>query len=225
MKKNVNKDIVENKENKASERPNEAENLKQITYCNDGKYRWVYEFNMWRNPSILLTVLKIFAYIILGFGVIDICFGLYQGNGLNSFIYTLQTLLIMAAIFFVLTLMGYAVVAARYKGKYVVLFEMDENGILHRQMKDQVKKASALGFITSLAGIAAGNPTTIGAGLLAATKTSSYSTFSSVRSVKAYRCFHLIKVNEPFCKNQIYVDEDFDFVCNYIRSRCPKAKK
>ena len=67
MKKNVNKDIVENKGNKASERPKEADNLKQITYCNDGKYRWVYEFNMWRNPSILLTVLKIFAYIIFTF--------------------------------------------------------------------------------------------------------------------------------------------------------------
>ena len=106
----------------------------------------------------------------------------------------------------------------------MVLFEMDENGILHRQMQKQVKKAELLGFITAMVGILAKRPTTVGAGLLAATKTSSYSTFSAVRSVKAYRYWHLIKVNEPFCLNQVYVDEDFDFVYNYIRSHCPKVK-
>lgn len=81
-----------------------------------------------------------------------------------------------------------------------------------------------VGWISAFAALAAGKPTAAGSGLLSATKTSSYSTFSAVRRVKAYPRRHLIKVNEPFCKNQIYVDDDFEFVYTYICSHCPKAK-
>ena len=83
----------------------------------------------------------------------------------------------------------------------------------------------ALGKLLILAGLANGNLTSVGVGINTATKTSSYSEFASVRSVKPQRRYHLIKVNEPFCKNQIYLeDEDFDFVYNYIITRCPKVK-
>ena len=40
----------------------EPTKLKQIELCADGKYRWAYEYDMLRNPSILFVVLKIFAY-------------------------------------------------------------------------------------------------------------------------------------------------------------------
>ena len=36
----------------------------EVRLCNDGKYRWVYEMNMITNPTIFLTVYKIFFYII-----------------------------------------------------------------------------------------------------------------------------------------------------------------
>ena len=111
-----------------------------------------------------------------------------------------------------------------YGGKYVVMFEMDDEGILHRQFQKEVEKVKALAWISALAAIASGNPTAAGTGILVATKTSSYSSFSAVRSVKAYPRRHLIKVNEPFCKNQIYVDDDFEFVYNFICNHCPKAK-
>ena len=92
-------------------------------------------------------------------------------------------------------------------------------------MPRQVKKAEVIGFITVLVGAMAKNPTTMGAGLLAASKSRSSSEFANVRRVKAYRKRNLIKVNQLFNKNQVYVaDEDFDFVYNFIKSRCPKAK-
>ena len=47
--------------------------LEQTTYkgervrlCTDGKYRWTWPMNMYKNPLVLLTVLKIFGII---FGV------------------------------------------------------------------------------------------------------------------------------------------------------------
>ena len=56
-------------------------------------------------------------------------------------------------------------------------------------------------------------------------KTKSTSEFVHVRRVKARRRFNLIKVNQLFDKNQVYVaDEDFDFVYNFIKSRCINAK-
>ncbi len=62
--------------------------------------------------------------------------------------------------------------------------------------------------------------------MLAATHTSSQSSFDAATSVKAHKKMNLIKVNEPLCKNQVYVDdEDFDFVYDYIISHCPKLKK
>jgi len=201
-----------------------APGLKQIELCADGKYRWIYEFNMLKNPTIFFTVLNVFGVAILIEMIIIIIIGLVNGDVLESLKLAGQVAGVMLGIFIVLSIPAYLIVAARYNWKYVVLFEMDHEGIMHRQMKDQVKKAQAMGWITALAGLVAGRPSTVGAGILSATKTSSYSTFSVVRSVKPYRRRHVIKVNEPFCLNQVYVDEDFDFVLDFIRSHCPKAK-
>jgi hypothetical protein len=38
--------------------------LRQVTLCADGKYRWAYEFNLYTNPTVLFVVFKIFAVII-----------------------------------------------------------------------------------------------------------------------------------------------------------------
>ena len=131
---------------------------------------------------------------------------------------------IMIGIFFVLTVIGVLITAA-ILGKYVVLFEMDEKEVTHIQMPRQVKKAEVIGLITALVGAMAKSPTTMGAGMLATAKTKSTSEFVNVRRVKARRRFNLIKVNQLFDKNQVYVaDEDFDFVYNFIKSRCINAK-
>ena len=92
-------------------------------------------------------------------------------------------------------------------------------------MPKTVKKAEAIGLITALVGLAAKNPTTVGAGMLSASRSTSTSVFANVRRVKARRRMNLIKVNQLLFKNQVYVpDEDYDFVYDYIKSHCPKAK-
>ena len=193
---------------------------KEIRLCMDGKYRWVYELNMLTNPTIFWTVLKILGGIWLVLYVFMLSLGDFSSfwDAFRIFAY------IMAGIV-ALSLMGYLVVVAMYRGKYVVLFEMDEKEVSHIQMPRQYQKAQVLGAITALAGMASGKPSTAGAGILAATRNSSTSVFANVRKVKARRRLHLIKVNQLLNKNQVYVpDEDFDFVYDFIKSRCPNAK-
>ena len=196
---------------------------KEIRLCSDGKYRWVYEMNMLKNPTIFFTVLKV---MMISVGIVWL-FGLVIGLGdmsLDYFLFWTKLSGIMLGIFVVLTIIGVLITAA-VLGKYVVLFEMDENEVTHIQMPRQVKKAEVIGFITVLVGAMAKNPTTMGTGMLAASKTKSTSVFANVRRVKARRRFNLIKVNQLLDKNQVYVaDEDFDFVYNFIKSRCINAK-
>ena len=142
---------------------------KEVKLCEDGKYRWVYEMNMITNPTIFLTVFKIFFWIIL----------------------------IMWAVF----------------GLILYVFPGDWEGLWG------MTKAA-------LVGMASGRPTAAGAGLLAASKNSSTSEFKLVKRVKAHRRLHVIKVNQLLNKNQVYVpDGDFDFVYDYIKSRCVNARK
>ena len=196
---------------------------KEVRFCSDGKYRWVYEMNLLKNPTIFFTVLKV---MMISIGIVWL-FGLIIGLGdmsLDYFLFWTKLSGIMLGIFVVLTIIGVLITAA-ILGKYVVLFEMDEKEVVHIQMPRQVKKAEVIGFITVLVGAMAKNPTTMGTGLLAASKSRSSSEFANVRRVKAYRKRNLIKVNQLFNKNQVYVaDEDFDFVYNFIKSRCINAK-
>ena len=196
---------------------------KEVRLCSDGKYRWVYEMNLLKNPTIFFTVLKV---MMISIGIVWL-FGLVIGLGdmsLDYFLFWTKLTGIMIGMFFVLTIIGVLITAA-VLGKYVVLFEMDENEVTHIQMPRQVKKAEVIGLITALVGAMAKSPTTMGAGVLATAKTKSTSEFVNVRRVKARRRFNLIKVNQLFDKNQVYVaDEDFDFVYNFIKSRCINAK-
>ena len=199
---------------------------KEVRLCADGKYRWAYEMHLLKNPTIFLTVLKIMLIAIGIVWVFGLVVGLFQGDlDMDYFLFWTRLSGIMIGIFFGLAILAMLVVAAIFNGKYVVLFEMDEKQVTHIQMPRQVKKAEVIGLITALVGLAAKNPTTIGTGLLSTAKSKSTSEFANVRWVKSRRWRNLIKVNQLLNKNQVYVaDEDFDFVYDYIKSRCINAK-
>ena len=193
-----------------------------------GTYRWVYEFNLLTNPTILLTVLKVFIGIVACLGVFMLVLlvpDLVQGYADPSdIIGTLRMTGLLALIFIVLTIVGYAIYALMNGGKYCVLFTMDDEGVTHKQLPREFKKSQVVAGLNVLAGLVAGNLSQMGMGILTATHDTTVSTFSSVRSVKGSRALHVIKVNEPLAKNQVYVEPgDYDFVFGYIRDHCPNA--
>ena len=199
-----------------------SENIKK---GDDGTYRWVYEFDMLKNPIILLTVLKIFLIVLVGMWVV---FGLFRiGNDgfIGAFAAQTKELLIPAAILFGLSIAAYIILACIYGWKYCVLFEMNETGIRHIQMEKQYKKAQALGWLTAMAGAAAGKPGAAGTGLLAATKNEQATEFGKVNRMRVFRAFHTIKLDALLNHNQIYAEpEDYEFVLDYISKRIPKSK-
>lgn len=195
-----------------------------IRLCPDGFYRWVYEFSMLKNPTILFTIWKVLgigfaaAYLISTIATL----GQTHLDRLAVILNNTRMFAILALVFAVISVAAYLIVAASYGWKYMVLFEMNENEVRHIQMKEQFEKAQALGWLTAMA---AGSLSMKGAGLLAATKDRSVSEFRNVRNVKANRRRHVIYVNQTLNKNQIYAeDADFDFVERFILDRCAKAK-
>ena len=184
----------------------------------DGKYRWSYDLNMYKNPVILLTVIKVVSIAVGAVWLFAVLISSGdRGYWWEGFLKMLKIFVFIELGACVLGAIAYLILAACYGGKYCVEFEMDENGVRHTQTASQAKKAGALGFLTVLAGAAAKNPTAMGAGMLSGSKTSSYSEFSKVRKVRAYPALNVIKLNAPLNRNQVYAEkEDFDFVRGFI---------
>ena len=198
-----------------------SENIKK---GDDGTYRWVYEFNMLKNPIILLSLQKMFLFILVGMWVVFGIFKIENEGLVGAFVAQTKELLIPAVVLFVLSILGYVLLSCIYGWKYCVLFEMNETGIRHIQMKKEYKKAQALGWLTSMMGIVAGKPGMVGTGLLAATKNEQTTEFRIVKRMRAFRAFHTIKLDGLLNHNQIYAQpEDYEFVLDYISSRIPKG--
>lgn len=193
---------------------------RNITRGEDGVYRWVYELNLYTNPTILFLIWKIFGFLCLGMWILMVLMDIGDSDfWWGGFFDVTRVCLLFTLGFLLLCLVGYLVYAMMMGGKYCVLFEMDEKGVNHIQMAPQVKKAEAIGLLTMLIGAAAGKPGVVGTGLLAGARTSLYSSFDTLKSVEPFPRRNLIKVNELLSKNQVYAeDEDFPFVLDFIRS-------
>lgn len=196
----------------------------RVKLCSDGKYHWTVPVNLLKNPTAYFTVCKIFG-IIGGIAFLTAYIGPAFRGDFAVIGHELKYWGIAVLVFLLISALAYLIVAAVYKGKYIVKFTMDENGILHEQVEAQKKKAQVLGGVLGAAGALRGNPAQAGQGALVAAHTSLSSDFSKVRKVKASPRFSTIRVNEPTAKNQVYTaPEDYDFVLDYIRSHCSNAE-
>lgn len=209
--------VTENKQKEIS--------VERVTLCADGKYRWVYEYPMMKNPALLFTIIKVLCLCAAAPALVVFFSTIADEGFIETFLVTLKVFGVTASIIVVLSLISYVILAASYGWKYVVVFEMDEEGIEHIQQQKQFEKAQVMGIVAALVGVATKNHGATSAGLVSASHSSIYSRFTVVKKIKGDRHRNVIKVNSLFAKNQIYVmEEDYEFVWHYITSRCPKAK-
>lgn len=199
----------------------------RVMLCKDGKYRWIHEVNMFKNPSILLDVWKVLGItmliVIVIVGFILVISGDLDVDGMLGMG---KAMLITAAIMAVLSIIGYLVYALIAGGKYIVLFTLDEKEVVHQQMPRSAKKGQIIGDLAILAGLATGRMGTIGTGMLAKSRTSMPTTLSDVKRLTPCPRMNMIKVNETLSKNRVYVcKEDFFLVYNFLCEHCMNAKK
>ena len=160
-------------------------NKTHIVQGQDGVYRWVYELPMLANPSMLFTMWKVMGIALCVPTLLMLVLGLMKGQGLQAVTFALQIMLLSLCGILALSLPAYLIVAARYDWKYAMRFAMDERGIRITPAKVviigwQLRLAAAWGSFDR------------------------YTEFSQVKSIRVYPRYHLIKVNAPLRKNQVY---------------------
>lgn len=191
-----------------------------IQLCSDGVYRWFYSFDMLKNPTLLFTILNAMALTIailfLGVGIID----LIVGNDF-PFSFKIMFFILLGALF--MGLLAYGILALLWGGSYLVTFEMDEKGVLHKQLPRQAKKVQNAALVGLLMANSIGQVSAAAAALQSGEK---YSSFSSLRTVKVWRRRDTIKLNALLDRNQVYaLPEDYDFVMDYILAHVPERVK
>ena len=203
----------------------EVNERSRVTLCNDGKYRWIYEFEMLKNFSILFQVFKVALLCALAPFLVVFLTELFSGRFVEGFLASAKVFFLVAGIMLVLSFIAYIILAFIYGFKYIVLFVMDEDEVEHIMQDKQATKAMLLGYIEALVGSLSKDPGMMGGGLLVSSHTSITSLFINVRKVIGIRSRNLIMVNGLFTRNQVYVeDEDYDFVFTYIAEHCMNAK-
>lgn len=192
----------------------------------DGVYRWTYEYSLFKRPGIFFLIWKIFFFITLGIFLFMMILTAAEGDmdgerALDMLKYFGIGLLGMTA----LVGISYLIYAAINGGKYIVVFEMDENGVIHRQIDRQARKMEKVADAAFFLGALTGNRGAMAAGLNQSTEM--YTAFASVGRLRAYPRKHLIKLREALSHNQVFAyPEDYDFVLRYMLDRVPdKAKK
>lgn len=204
------------------EEEEEPEVTNDIFQDKRGKFLWISEVPMMKSFFLLFEVWKVIGFSALIILLFSLVIGLLTGGGLDVFLGSIGAVGIAFAIIFVLSIPSYWIVTKANNGVYTVLFEMDDSGIDHIQIKTE--KAKALDILTMFVGGMAKSKTATAAGLLSATGGSLYSRFSSVKKIRAYPDKGLITLNGPLFRNQVYVDEEcFEYVFDYIKRRCPDA--
>ena len=198
--------------------------MERVQQCGDGKHRWIYRMSTLKNPTMMIRMGKILGVTLLVVYIVAQLASLI-GEGEKPFLQTVEMLTPAILIILAVYIVSYLLWVLLCGGTYVCAFEMDDAGILHAQGQNKTEKQKLIEQMTVLLGAASPVIGILGGGLMASVNSSWKSSFFAVTSLKARRRYNAIYLNEPGCKNIIYVDDrDFDFVWSYIKARCDKAK-
>ncbi|CQR74102.1 hypothetical protein SOV_22210 [Sporomusa ovata DSM 2662] len=188
-----------------------------------GTYRWLVEINLLKDSTIPLTVWKILLLCGLLPLVLMIILAIVEGNLTENLVSIFSLFGLVAAIMTALVAIGYYLVFIPIRGvRYPVVFEMDKKGISHIQMPKKQDNTELLAWLGILAGALAGNPTVVGANLLATSRKQLYTEFNKVLKIQVDRRKKIIKlIASDMTRNLIYSSqEDFEFVQEWILKHC-----
>ena len=99
--------------------------------CDDGVYRWVYVYDLWKNYTVILEIEKFFILACMGIMIILGLLEIPEKGLLKRLLSSAQEAGVILAVFTVLLLISYPIYCFLSNGKYCVLFEMDDKSIMH----------------------------------------------------------------------------------------------
>lgn len=196
--------------------------LNSVFLEEDGTYNWIYCMKLLKNLSMLKFVTKViaFCYALM----VIIIFVLTRGSG--SILWLLGILGLCFAGVILIILFSFWLMDKIFKGSYMLIYEMNDEGIIFSQTTDQAQITRAIAATSAAVNAAGGNVGGVIAGTGLAMRPNSFpAAFSKVRSVKGIRRENLIWVNSFLQYLQVYVpDGAYDFVWEYITTRCVNAR-
>ena len=216
----------------------------RVALCLDGMYRWVYEVDMSQNRDLMFSFWKVLAKV----GCLPAAWVALREwpNSCFTALWTgAMTLGLAWSIAWILARLAYGIMTALYKGKYVILFEMNEKGLTHTRLPRNVTKAQAMSWVAAAAtgtdvatagidvaaagidaaaGATAAGATATGTNPLAALRRGLRSDFAKVRFMTANRRRQTIWLREPGRRNRVYVgdSDDSEFVWFYVELHTPR---
>ena len=188
----------------------------------DGTYDWIYCMKVFRNLSMFKFIIGIIAVIYV-FITVTL---LVMTKGSGDIFRLLGILGLVFVLVIVIVLFSFWLVDKLYKGGYMLVYEMNEEGLTFSQTTDQAQITRNIAAASAAVNAAGNNIGGVIAGTGLAFRPNSYhADFAKVRSVRGNRSENLIWVNSFLQYLMVYVpDEAYDFVFDYISSRCVNAR-
>ncbi|MBE6125187.1 MAG: hypothetical protein E7186_02545 [Erysipelotrichaceae bacterium] len=191
--------------------------------CDDGVYRWVYEYDLWKNHTVILEIEKFFILACMGIMVIQGLIEIPQKGFIKALISAAQEAGILLGIMSVLLVISYPIYCLLSNGKYCVLFEMDDKGIMHTRMEKKVKREDLVEWLWAANEILDSRLLSTSLSIATASEASMETVFSEVRKMSVSEKGKTITLVCRITRNQVYVPaEKFEFVKKYILERCPE---
>lgn len=177
-----------------------------IIYCMDGKFRWVYEIDQRKHPSVLFSLLwKCLAAGVL-VGVLPLILGAFQPFG--SLLFLLGSLVVGA----LLALAGYAGHILRSGPMMCLLFTADEQGVSCQQVKGKNTKQTVSHAIAAWVG----GQSQPALRFYDAMQVQ----YDAVSSIRARSARDLIQIGGLAVRTE---PEQFPLVLDYFKRQCPHA--
>lgn len=194
--------------------------------CDDGVYRWVYVYDLWKNYTVILEIEKIFILTAMVIMIIQGLLGIREKGIVKRLISAAQEAGVILAVMTGLLLISYPIYCLLSKGKYCVLFEMDDRSIMHTRMEKKVEREDLVEWLWAANEILDSRLLSTGLSIATASEASMETVFADVRKVTVSRKGKTITLRCRITRNQVYVPDDkFEFIRDFILERCPEDSK
>ena len=149
----------------------------------DGVYRWVYVYDLWKNHTVILEIEKIFVLVSLVIMLILGMLEIPEKGFLKRLMSSAREAGVILAVFTGLLLISYPIYCFLSKGKYCVLFEMDDKSIMHTRMEKEVKNEELVEWLWAANEIIDSRLLSTGLSIATASSASMETVFADVRKV------------------------------------------